>query len=208
VPKRKLLRLPDYCDRGAEELCRFLSTHFKAKCILPKYSRMLINLNKPVNDKKLINYYCFGTLIPGNKNISSKEKRHRIADYYNPYHNKLAKEVQRIKKIKSYYICVHTFFHIVNGIERKPDIGLLFKYKKDAGLCNQIKKALLDNSGYDVGVNQPFSAFRTAAYSMNKYGKSKNISCVEFEINDKHLRNTKSVRNMGKLLCIALEAAI
>ncbi|MBW2992138.1 N-formylglutamate amidohydrolase [Candidatus Woesearchaeota archaeon] len=199
--RKELARMPDYYDVGAEALSREIAKRLDARCIIPRYSRMVINLNKPEDHPKLINSVCFGIDIKGNKNISDRNER--IRKYYRPYHERIKKEV-RGKRL--YFVSVHSFFHKL-GEERKVDIGILYRYKKDEGFCRNIKR-FLDKTGLNVKFNQPYSALKTAGYTMNAHGKSKDIRCVEFEVNDKHLKDKKSIKKTGMMISKALKSEL
>lgn len=210
VKKSKLIDISDYYDTGAEEISRVIAKGFNAKCIFPTYSRMVINVNRSLSHRNLINADCHGIKIPGNENITEKERKKRITNYYLPYHKKIKKEIEELKKKhkKIYYICMHTFLYIVPGRKNWPDIGILYKYNKDAEFCRKIKNLLAKRTNFRIEINKPFSAKTNAGYTMGKYGKSNKIRCVEFEVNDKHLQNKKAVRKIGSLILSILKEAI
>jgi len=210
IKRKNLLNIPDYYDVGAEELTRIIAKKLNAKCIIPNYSRMVINLNKHLNHQKLISDVCFGIEIPGNKDLTNSERNNRIKKYYLPYHDRIKREIQELKKNhkKVYYISIHSFFHKLNRVKRIIDVGILYKYKKDIRFCKKIKKLLTEKTDFNIKYNQPYSSFKTAGYTINKYGESKDISCVEFEINDKHLKDTKSIKKMGNILSSILKKII
>lgn len=203
-------QLPDWHDVGAGELALLIVKQLKARGIMPLFSRMVINVNKPIGDPKLINDSCFGVRIPGNENLSLKEKKERIFKYYLPYHRQLKRELLNLKKQhqKIFFVSVHSFFHKINREERKIDIGILYKYKKDFAFCNKIKKLLEKKTNFDIRFNKPYSAHETAGYTINKYGNDKNINCIEFEINDRHLKTKENIQKIGEFLSEALEEAI
>ena len=55
----------------ALEIC--MKTNFK--CILSKYSRLVVDLNRPHNSKECIREKSDGSIILGNKNLSTNEKK-------------------------------------------------------------------------------------------------------------------------------------
>jgi len=210
LTKKDLVSNPDYYDIGSEEIARILAKDFKARCILSNFSRFFINLNRQINNPNLMPPMPFGMKIPRNLNVSKKEKKERLK-YYSPYHNKIKKELDDLKKInkKVHYFCVHSFFpETPDGQKRNLDIGILYKYSKDASYCRKVKSFLDKKTNLSIKFNQPFSAHKTAGYTLNKYGKSKDITCIEFEINSKLLRNKKDIKKIGNLLSSALKQAI
>jgi len=207
---RDLSQLPDWHDVGAGELAVRIARQLKAKTLIPLISRTVINLNKPLNHPNLINPRCFGSPIPGNIELSKNEKMQRIFKYYLPYHRQLKRELLNLKKQhrKIFFVSIHSFFHKLNGKEKKIDVGILYKYEKDAGFCQKIKDLIEKKTNFIVRFNEPYSAHETAGYTVNKYGSDKNINCVEFEINDKHLKTKENIQKIGNLLTEVLKEVI
>jgi len=202
LDEEKIKTVSDYVDRGAKSLASSLSQKMDTVCIMPSYSRLLINVNKPIDHPKIVNDNCFGTIIPGNQNLSIEELKSRIQKYYVPFHDKIRSIVMQLrgKNKRIFFISVHTFYDILNGVERNLDIGILFKYPKDEKFCNKVKDLIEKKSNHVVKFNEPYSAHETAGYTMNENGKDDDITCIEFEVNDKHLRDEESVERMGILL--------
>jgi len=181
-----------------------------ASGIMSEYSRLLIDINRPVDHPNLVIGNSRGKEIPGNQDISPEERQNRIKKFYEPYHAALQGELKKLqdKHGKIFYICMHTFNNILNGEERKVDIGLLYRYSKDEAFNHTIKKLLGERTDYRVEFNQPYSAANSAGHTMNTYGKGDKYRCVEFEINDKHLKDPESVKEMGELLSSVMQDAI
>ncbi|MBW2999708.1 N-formylglutamate amidohydrolase [Candidatus Woesearchaeota archaeon] len=206
VKKEVIVKNPDYYDVGAEDIARIIAKKFNAKCVLSNYSRLLINLNRSLNNPDLIPSAPYGMDIPLNK----KNKKQRLKYYY-PYHKRVKKEIEELKKIhkRIYYFCIHTFCGTVKDRRnRKVQIGLLYRYKKDLDFCRKVKKLLEKKTNFIVKINEPYSAFETAGLVMNSYGKSEKVRCIEFEVNDKLLQNKKDIKKIGNLLCNVLKEAV
>jgi len=209
LDKKALEALPHYCDMGVEKVTRLLSKEFSAKSILTNYSRLIVDVNQPTNSPYVIKLSSFGSPIPGNL-ISKKEKEYRFKKYYYPYHKKVKKEVDNLLKVNDEinYICIHSFTHFVNGEERKLDMGVLYKYAKDKKFCDIVKRYLDKNTNFKVKINEPYSAKVNAGFTMNLNGKNKKVRCIEFEINDKHLKTKNSINKMARILIRGLKKAM
>ena len=70
----------------ALEICK--KTNFK--CILSRYSRLVVDLNRPHNSKECIREKSDGSIILGNKNLSTNEKKERLLNYHIPFHDFVA----------------------------------------------------------------------------------------------------------------------
>ncbi len=209
LDKKKLKQVSYLYDVGAEKVAATISKYLGAETVMPRYSRLLVDMNRSPDDPSIFRSDSFGTDIPGNRDITEQEKKKRLSDHYIPYHNRLWRKIRslREKNKRSYYIIVHSFNHIVDGVERTPDIGILWKFEKDRQFCSTIKKKLSD-AGLDARFNKPYTAKGKGAYCMTVYGNHHSIRCVEFEINDKFLKDKKGIIKMSRLLSGILREVI
>ena len=88
LPSTQLKRHIAY-DIGAEAVTRYISKRLNIPAITTRYSRLLIDPNRALNDPTLIMQLSDGAVIPGNAYISQTETKHRIDTYYQPYHKAL-----------------------------------------------------------------------------------------------------------------------
>jgi len=213
LDRKSLARVSYLQDTGAKDLAKIIAFGLNARCIYPAQSRLIIDTNRTLDSPELFRTDSFGTAIPKNMHLSDDEKEDRIAKYYAPYHNRLKKELDYLKEKCGvvHYISVHSFNQFVNGEERKVDIGILFRYDKDEYFCSTIKRILEEQKDLSVKFNEPYSSKESdndAIGTIETYGNDKNIRCIEFEVNDKYLKNDDSVRKMGALLLGAVKRAI
>ena len=70
-------------DIGVKELSLDLSNRLKCKVIQGKYSRLLIDLNRDLDDPTVIPEIVDRKIIPGNIGLSKSELRLRVKKIYN-----------------------------------------------------------------------------------------------------------------------------
>lgn len=86
-----------------------------ATTLVPRYSRYCVDLNRPpenvpmypgVNNTELCPTHFFSgeALYPTGQEPSQQEIERRVSHYWNPYHQALAQEIQRIKSIHGYAV--------------------------------------------------------------------------------------------------------
>lgn len=86
-----------------------------ASTLVPRYSRYVVDLNRPpenvpmypgVNNTELCPTHFFSgdALYPRGQEPSKQEIERRVSHYWNPYHQALAQEIQRIKSIHGYVV--------------------------------------------------------------------------------------------------------
>ncbi|MBT8437197.1 MAG: N-formylglutamate amidohydrolase, partial [Gammaproteobacteria bacterium] len=72
-------------DIGTRKLVHHLSQHLDAPAVLAGYSRLVVDLNRSLEDPSVMPEVSDGTPIPGNLNISAEHRNQRIHSFYTPY---------------------------------------------------------------------------------------------------------------------------
>ncbi len=73
-------------DPGAAEVARGLAARLDAPLLLGGYSRLAIDLNRPLASPESIAERSDGVSIPGNRALSPAARSQRIAALFDPYH--------------------------------------------------------------------------------------------------------------------------
>ena len=74
-------------DIGSRATASLLAERLCAPLILANYSRLVVDLNRDLNDPTAFIPQSDGVVIPGNQNLSAAEKRHRGDSIHRPYHD-------------------------------------------------------------------------------------------------------------------------
>jgi predicted N-formylglutamate amidohydrolase len=73
-------------DPGAEELTRALAASAGWPAVLSRFSRLLVDPNRPVDDPTLFRAQAEGRVIHFNAGLSAAERERRISGFWQPYH--------------------------------------------------------------------------------------------------------------------------
>ena len=116
-------RLPAHrkFDVGAADLTRFLSRRLGFPYACGKYSRLVVDLNRSIeNSKSLFSIYS--------SKMDSTTRDFVLARFYKPYRNSLEKIFTReIRLGKSVLqLSIHSFTPILRGEKRNADLGILY----------------------------------------------------------------------------------
>ena len=76
-------------DPGAADLTRELAQAIRAPALLSRWSRLWVDLNRPVDSPTLFRSIADGAPILLNNDLSQAEAEARIAHAYTPYHTTL-----------------------------------------------------------------------------------------------------------------------
>lgn len=173
------------------------------------YSRLLIDLNRDRKNQTLIVDSVEGLEIPGNRKLSRAEVESRIARYYSPYHDTLARLCQVYRKHHGRafaLVSIHSFTGEWANQDRDFDLGILFdELNADVGLA-LIEE--LNKQGLRARANEPYSGMRGEIYSAEHHGSRNEILYFEIEMNQSAVNNEKKRRRMGDALSTILPGFI
>lgn len=142
-------------DIGAADLTRKLAQTFAAPALLAKFSRLLIDPNRGLDDPTLVMRISDRNLIPGNARIGSAEIEHRIDHYWRPYRQAISQTIEAMldRGPVPIIFSIHSFTPCWKEAQRPWEIGIL--WDSDARLAEPLIKTLVEH-GFQVGDNEPY----------------------------------------------------
>lgn len=143
-------------DIGAAEVTRMLSRSLGVPAVLSRYSRLLIDINRGLDDPTLVMRISDGAVVPGNRHLDAAERERRIARYYLPYHHAVTDVLDRcqVAGVFPAILSVHSFTDHWKGEPRPWHVGILFD--SDDRMARPLIDALWREGGLVVGENEPY----------------------------------------------------
>ncbi|MEX2615085.1 MAG: N-formylglutamate amidohydrolase [Alphaproteobacteria bacterium] len=144
-------------DIGAADVARRLAARMALPAVLARYSRLVIDLNRPLDDLTSIREISDGVVIPGNRRLTDDETEARAAEIFRPYHAAVAAALDACATPVPAVISVHSFTPVMKGFERPWHIGVL--YNADARIARPLMSRLAAVPEVTVGDNLPYSGY-------------------------------------------------
>jgi len=185
-------------DIGAQQVSRHLATHLNAPLISAGFSRLVIDVNRPVGHPDSIVEEIDGTPIPGNLELDENAKRHRITELFEPYHDAVNRALGRIweRGVAPIIFSVHSFSPGFGAAPRPWDIGVL--WNRDPRIAVPLMEKL-EALGLKVGDNEPYSG-QQLAYTIDMHGGSAGLANCVIEINQDQVRDTAGIARWSAIL--------
>jgi predicted N-formylglutamate amidohydrolase len=148
-------------DIGAAAIAEHLARALGAPALFTRVSRLLIDPNRGVDDPTLIMQLSDGAVVPGNRNLSEMERQQRIARYYTPYHQAVARVVAACRAAGSasgrepMIFSVHSMTHAWKGASRPWHCSIL--WHNDFGFAAPLLSAFRADPNLFVGDNVPYA---------------------------------------------------
>jgi len=144
-------------DLGAEGVAAGLAAALGAPAVLSRFSRLLIDPNRGLDDPTLIMQLSDGLVVPGNAGLSTAELEARIEGFYRPYDRAIERAVEAgIAAGKPPVILsVHSFTQAWKGVTRPWAVSVL--WDKDPRFALPLLEGLRTIPDVEVGDNVPYS---------------------------------------------------
>jgi predicted N-formylglutamate amidohydrolase len=169
-------------DVGIAGLGRHLADRLDACLMMQRYSRLVIDCNRPPGSATSIATLSEATPIVGNENLSAHEAALRVREIFTPYHRAIAKHLDARANAQrpTILISLHSFTAEYAGIPRPWQAGVL--YNHDRALAGALLELLRSQRDLVVGDNEPYSVDDETDYTIPVHGEQRGIPHVAIEI--------------------------
>jgi predicted N-formylglutamate amidohydrolase len=181
IPESELVRHIGW-DIGiggvADRLARMLDAHLIAQ----RYSRLVIDCNRPPGVASSIPMISEATAIPGNENLSAAAKEMRRREIFDPYHGRIGAAIDaRVQSGRpTVLVALHSFTPVYYGEVRPWHIGTL--YRRDTVLPRLLLKHLRQQGDLVVGDNEPYAVSDLTDYTIPVHGEARGLVNTGIEI--------------------------
>ena len=169
-------------DIGIAGVADALSRHLNAHLIAQRYSRLVIDCNRPPEAASSIPVISEATAIEANENLSQRAAQARRQAIFEPYHRRIAETIDhRLRAGKpTVLVSLHSFTPVYAGVIRPWHIGTL--YQRDPRLPPLLLKGLRAEAGLVVGDNEPYAVSDDTDYTIPVHGEARGLINSGIEI--------------------------
>ncbi|MCP5076367.1 MAG: N-formylglutamate amidohydrolase [Rhodobacteraceae bacterium] len=195
-------------DIGVDAVGRALVKTLDAPVIFQRYSRLVIDCNRPIWAEDSIPETSDGTKVPVNLALSDDERNARYEQIHKPFHDAVAGILdQRVsEKRQTALIALHSF---TSCLEAKPaprpwHLGILFN--RDAGLSQLIHDAMEEEAGHmTFTFNEPYEVEDHGDYTIPIHGEQRGLPHSLLEIRNDHIAEVVGQREWADVLTRVLK---
>ena len=188
-------------DIGAEKVARLLSRLIDAPVVLPRYSRLAYDCNRPPDSADAMPEISETTHIPGNRNLSPDEKLVRIREIYRPFHAAIADLLDRraAEGVRSMVVTIHSFTPVYKGKPRAMELGIL--HDRDTGLAD---KLIASFPTVDARLNEPYGPQDGVLHTLNLHAAPRGLKHAMIEIRNDFLLDERGQDEWAERLSASL----
>lgn len=143
-------------DIGARDLTLGLAARLGAGAVLSRFSRLLIDPNRGLDDPTLIMRISDGAAVPGNRDVDEAERQRRIARFHAPYHQAVAGAIRAVQGRGQVplIVSIHSFTPVWRGWPRPWHVGIL--WDRDEQVARAMIAGFAAQGDLVVGDNEPY----------------------------------------------------
>ena len=169
-------------DIGIAGVAETLAKHLGAHLIAQRYSRLVIDCNRPPQAASSIPLISEATTVPGNEGLAREAAEARRRQIFDPYHQRIDAVIdQRVRDGRpTVLVSLHSFTPVYAGIARPWHIGTL--YHRDAVLPPLLLKELRAEADLVVGDNEPYAVSDETDYTIPVHGEARGLMNSGIEI--------------------------
>lgn len=181
LPESELVRHIAW-DIGIAGVAESLSKQLDAHLIVQRYSRLVIDCNRPPHVAGAIPRISEATTISGNEGLAREAAQMRRAEIFDPYHHRIDAiiDARRAAGLPTVLVSLHSFTPVYAGIARPWHIGTL--YHRDTHLPPLLLKLLRAEGDLVVGDNEPYAVSDDTDYTIPVHGEARGLINTGIEI--------------------------
>ncbi|MBR0801633.1 N-formylglutamate amidohydrolase [Bradyrhizobium jicamae] len=181
LPESELVRHIAW-DIGIAGVAERLADRLGAHLIAQRYSRLVIDCNRPPHVASSIPMISEATTVPGNEGLSREEAELRRMQIFDPYHARIDAviDARAQQGWPTVLVSLHSFTPVYAGIARPWHIGTL--YHRDKVLPRLLLQYLRGEADLVVGDNEPYAVSDETDYTIPVHGEMRALMNSGIEI--------------------------
>ena len=187
-------------DIGIAGVAEALSDHLDAHLIAQRYSRLVIDCNRPIGAPSSIPVFSEATTIPGNEKLSREDQDKRQHEIFDPYHVRIDQAINGRARAKrpTVLVSLHSFTPVYAGVARPWHIAAL--YQRDTILPPLLLQAFRAEGDLVVGDNEPYAVNDATDYTIPVHGEVRGLVNSGIEIRQDLIAEVSGQRRFAELL--------
>lgn len=195
-------------DIGAEALARAMAGLLDAPLVLQRYSRLIVDCNRPFEAPDCFPEISDGVVVPANRSLSPAQRRQRFAEIHQPLHDTIASLLDEREHSgqPTVLVSVHSFTPVLQGVHRPWLLGALAN--RDKTFANAFLAALsARDRELAAALNVPYTVDDLSDYTLPVHGERRGLPHVLLEIRNDQISDPDGQALWARRLADALHDA-
>ena len=192
-------------DLGAEAVARKLSALLDAPLILQRYSRLVVDCNRPFDAPDCMPEASDGTRVPANCGLAATERVARFEAIHRPFHDAVTRllDLRARNARPAILVTVHSFTPHFGGRDRPWQLGVCAN--RDQSFARRFMDCFVaENPGIAAAHNEPYPVDYSSDYTIPVHGEQRGIPHVLLEIRNNEITHEREQKRWARRLAAAL----
>lgn len=195
-------------DIGAAGLSRKLSQSLDAALVMQRYSRLVIDCNRPFEALDCMPEVSDGTAIPFNCSLAQSDRIQRFDEIHRPFHDCIVRLLDRRQAdgFPTALATIHSFAPRFANKDRPWQLGVCFN--RDGALAQAFMEVFqADNPQIVAAFNEPYTVDDISDYTIPVHGEQRGLPHVLLEVRNDEIRDEYHQSRWAQMIGAALGAA-
>lgn len=195
-------------DPGAYGVARGLANLLNSPLISAQQSRLIYDLNRPPDAATAMAEASEAFDIPGNADLSQKERLRRTNEIYLPFHNEVRRLIAHrlAAGIQTILVTLHSFTPIYLGKPRTTELGII--HDTDATYANTLYNEAKAKLSLVTELNEPYDASDGVTHTLRLHAIPYGLQNAMLEIRNDLIRTEEDQSDMARKLAPILKSAL
>ena len=174
-------------DIGAAAVTRILAARLKATAVLQRYSRLVIDCNRPPEAPDSAAALADGISVPGNTDLSDAAHQLRVDEIFRPFHDRITQllDTGRFQLVLS----IHSYTPELGGVARPWEMAFLFR--QDAATSVRLADLLAARHPVlRIGMNEPYQVQDESDWFVPQHGEHRGLPHSLIEVRNDEITTT------------------
>jgi len=188
-------------DIGALSVATKLSKKLGAPLVSGGISRLVYDLNRPLDAPDAMPMKSEIFAIPGNENLTEAARQDRFSLVHEPFHCAVEQMIDRQAaklQAKPIIITIHSFTPVYQGVKRDVEIGFL--HHENAAFSEVMQAIEAESGTYVTALNEPYDADDGVTYSLRRHAEDRGFDNTMIEIRNDLIRTDEQTEAMARHL--------
>ena len=177
-------------DIGAEDVARGLAKKLGSPLVIQRYSRLVIDTNRPPYSPMAIPTVSDREEIPGNCGLSEDAKKDRIQSIFDPLDRAITETLICLPRRAAFSI--HSFTPALDGVERQWHAGFLSR--KSLSTANALIASIRRVApSLSLAVNEPYEIDDTTDWFIPRHAEELGLPHCLIEIRNDQIQSPEGV---------------
>ncbi|MDO6588117.1 N-formylglutamate amidohydrolase [Salipiger sp. 1_MG-2023] len=193
-------------DIGAGAVTRIMAQELGCQAVLQRYSRLVIDCNRPPKAQDAMPERSDGVPVPGNAALGAEHRQRRVDEIFTPYNDAVLAARRTACRI---LLSIHSF---TPELRTKPGLRpwhIGFLCRKDQATSQALLDALaVQRPDLNLALNEPYQIDDESDWFVPAHGEASGLPHSLIEIRNDLIDTPEEQAEMAALLCGAVRTVL